>query len=126
MQSVIDDAQAMENEALQGESDAQTAYETFTKDSNDSIDEKTKDLINKQEVRAKAAADLADHTVQKDAAVAQLEQLESENHDLHVDCDYLMKNYDLRTEARDEEIDALKQGIAFFEGAQFSSFLQSW
>merc|ERR1719463_517590 len=105
MQGIINEAKGMENEALTAEDDAQTAYESFVKDTNDSIDEKSKDLVNKEEMRAKAAQELADHNIAKDAAVATLEQLESEAHDLHIDCDYLMKNYDLRTTARDEEVE---------------------
>ena len=45
------------------------------------IDEKTKDLINKSEAKAKAEADLSETTVQKDGVVATLEQAASELHD---------------------------------------------
>ena len=40
-------------------------------------------------------------------------------------CDFLLKSYDLRGGARDEEIEALKQAISMFSGAPFSSFLQT-
>merc|ERR1719321_1511422 len=95
-------------------------------DTNESLDEKNKDLINKSEVLAKTQADLTETTVQRDEVQAQLDQLANELHDIHIDCDFLLKNWDLRVEARDEEVEALKQGLAFFSGASFSSFLQSW
>jgi len=126
MQGIIADSKAMQAEALRAEEDAQLAYESFVKNSNDSLEEKGKDLINKEEMKAKAEQDLSEATTQHDGVVASLEQAASELHDLHIDCDYLMKNFDLRTTARDEEVEALKQGIAFFSGASFTAFLQSW
>merc|ERR1719243_530978 len=112
MQSIIDDAKKLATEAIYAEGDAQKAYEEFVKESNESIEEKTKDLINKTEVKGKTEAQET------------LETLAAENHDLHVDCDYLLKNFDIRNEARDEEVEALKEAIAMFSGASFSTFLQ--
>jgi len=40
IQNIIDDAKAMEHEAIRGEEDAQTAYENFVKETNASIDAK--------------------------------------------------------------------------------------
>merc|ERR1712048_1328950 len=44
IQNIIDDAKAMENEAIRGEEDAQTAYENFVKESNASIDAKNAEI----------------------------------------------------------------------------------
>jgi outer membrane murein-binding lipoprotein Lpp len=123
---VISETKQLEADAMLAEEDAQTAYETMVKDTNESLDEKTKDMINKSEANAKAQAALTEATVQRDEVQATLDQLASELHDLHIECDFLTKNWDIRTEARDEEIEALKQGLGFFSGATFSSFLQSW
>merc|ERR1719380_55306 len=54
MQSIINDAKAMEAEAIRSEEDAQKAYEDFVQDSNDSIEAKTKDIVSKSEMKAKA------------------------------------------------------------------------
>merc|ERR1740133_695773 len=43
MQGIIDDAKAMEAEAIRGEEDSQKSYEDFVKDTNTSIEAKTKD-----------------------------------------------------------------------------------
>merc|ERR1719345_667219 len=53
MQSIINDAKAMEAEAIRGEEDSQKAYEDFVKETNNSIDAKTKDIVGKSEVKAK-------------------------------------------------------------------------
>merc|ERR1712224_1019106 len=54
MQGIIDDAKAMEAEAIRGEEDSQKTYEEFVKDTNLSIEEKTKDIVSKTEAKAKA------------------------------------------------------------------------
>merc|ERR1719217_833963 len=125
MQGIINDTKQLEAEAITAEEDAQKAYEIFTKDSNEAVTEKTKDMINKEEVKGKVEAEKAEKEVQKGETEATLEQLDAELHDLHVSCDYLMKNYDIRPTARDEEIEALKQAVAMFAGASFSNFPQS-
>ncbi len=44
----------------------------------------------------------------------------------HVNCcDFVMKNFETRQTARDEEIEALKQAKAILSGAKFEAFLQS-
>ena len=48
---------AMEAEVIRSEEDAQKAYEEFVKDTNGSIDAKSKDIVNKSETRAKAEGD---------------------------------------------------------------------
>jgi hypothetical protein len=125
MQGIINESKQAEAEAITAEEDSQTAYEIMVKDTNESLTEKTKDVINKSETRGKVETDKAEKTIQRDETIDNLEQLASELHDLHITCDYLLKNYDIRTQARDEEIEALKQAIAMFSGASFSNFLQS-
>merc|ERR1711990_1427494 len=54
IQRIINDAKAMEAEAIRSEEDAQKAYEDFVKDTNGSIEAKSKDIVNKSETKAKA------------------------------------------------------------------------
>merc|ERR1719310_2050217 len=58
IQQIINDAKAMEAEAIRAEEDAQKAYEDFVKDTNGSVEEKNRDIVHKSEVKAKAEADL--------------------------------------------------------------------
>merc|ERR1719487_2210163 len=115
MQSIIDDAKAMEAEAIRGEEDSQKAYEDFVKDSNASIEEKTKDIVSKSDMKAKA--DKVEAETELEATMGELEQLANENADLHKSCDFTLKNFELRQTARDDEIEALKQALAMFSGA---------
>jgi len=125
MQAIINDAKAMEAEAIRGEEDSQKAYEDFVKDTNDSVDAKTTDITNKSETKAKKEGDKVEAETERDSVLGELEQLANENADLHKSCDFTLKNFELRQSARADEIEALKQAIAMFSGASFSAFLQN-
>jgi len=125
IQQIINDAKAMEAETIRSEEDAQKAYEDFVKDTNASIEAKSEDIVNKSETKAKAEADLVEAKENKDAVMLELEQLANYKAELHSSCDFVMKNFEIRQTARDEEIEALKQAKAILSGAKFEAFLQS-
>jgi len=124
IQQIINDAKAMEAETIRSEEDAQKAYEDFVKETNASIEAKSKDIINKSESKAKAEADLVEAKEEKESVMVELEQLSNYNAELHSSCDFVMKNFDLRQTARDEEVEALRQAKAILSGAKFEEFLQ--
>merc|ERR1712176_656681 len=124
IQQIINDAKAMEAEAIRAEEDAQKAYEDFVKETNASIESKTKEIINKSEEKAKAETDLTQANADKEAVLLELEQLSNYNAELHQSCDFVVKNFEIRQTARDEEIEALKQAKAILSGADFQAFLQ--
>merc|ERR1719389_931789 len=125
LQQIISDAKAMEAETIRAEEDAQKAYEDYVKDTNASIEEKNKDIVHKSEVKAKAEADLVQAQNDKEAVLLELEQLGNYKSELHSSCDFIIKNFEIRQSARDEEIEALKQAKAILSGANFSEFLQA-
>merc|ERR1719240_724979 len=102
IQQIINDAKAMEAETIRSEEDAQKAYEDF---------------VNKSETKAKAEADLVEAKENKEAVMLELEQLANYKAELHSSCDFVMKNFEIRQTARDEEIEALKQAKAILSGA---------
>jgi hypothetical protein len=124
IQTIINDAKTMESEVIRAEEDSQKAYEDFVKDSNASIQEKTKSQINKSEENAKAQEDLNQAVQDKEAALLELEQLSNYNGELHASCDFIMKNFEIRQSARDEEIEALKQAKSILSGAKFIQMLK--
>eukprot|EP00927_Polykrikos_kofoidii_P011137 TRINITY_DN1469_c0_g1_i6.p1 TRINITY_DN1469_c0_g1~~TRINITY_DN1469_c0_g1_i6.p1 ORF type:complete len:404 (-),score=111.51 TRINITY_DN1469_c0_g1_i6:95-1219(-) len=125
IQQIISDAKAMQAEAIRAEEDAQKAYEDFVKETNSSIESKSKAIVNKAELKGKAEQDLVEANQAKDATMLELEQLSNYNAELHQSCDFVMKNFDLRQTARDEEVEALKQAKAILSGANFEAFLQA-
>merc|ERR1719461_2025781 len=124
IQQIISDAKAMEAEAIRAEEDAQRAYEDFVKETNNSIEAKSRDIVNKSELKAKTETDLVETKKAKEAVLLELEQLSNYNAELHQSYDFVWKNFDLRQTARDEEVEALRQAKAILSGAKFEEFLQ--
>merc|ERR1719453_1014363 len=86
---IVNDAKAMEAEVIRSEEDAQKAYEDFVKDTNGSIEAKSKDIVNKSESKAKAEADLVETKENKEAVMLELEQLANYKAELHSSCDFV-------------------------------------
>jgi len=124
IQQIINDAQSMEQETIRSEEDAQKAYEDFVKDTNASIEAKSKEIVNKTEEKAKAEGDLVQANEEKESVMLELEQLSNYNAELHQSCDFVLKNFEIRQTARDEEVEALRQAKAILSGAKFEEFLQ--
>merc|ERR1719515_193889 len=72
---IIEDAKAMEAEAIKGEEDALKAYESFIKDSNAGIEERSKEIVVKSEEKAKAEADKVQAEEEREGVIAELEEL---------------------------------------------------
>merc|ERR1739838_790846 len=125
IQQIISDAKAMEAEAIRSEEDAQKAYEDFVKETNASIEAKSKEIVNKSEEKAKTETELVETKESKEAVMLELEQLSNYDAELHQSCDFIMKNFEIRQTARDEEVDALRQAKAILSGAKFEEFLQA-
>merc|ERR1719243_144252 len=120
IQQIINDAKAMEADAIRSEEDAQKAYEDFTKDTNNSIAKRADAIVDKTENKSKAEQDLVEAEESQANIMLELEQLSNYNSQLHSECDFVVKNFDLRQSAREEEIDALKQAKAILSGAKFN------
>jgi hypothetical protein len=124
IQSVIDDSKAMEADAVRAEEDAQQGYENFSKDTNDAVDEMVRSITTKTEFKAQCESDKVETEQNRDSSISTLEELANENTALHADCDYTLKNFDLRQTARGQEVEALKQALVFLSGGSFKALLQ--
>merc|ERR550537_1369579 len=81
-------------------------------------------IVTKSEFKAQTESDKVETDKSKDTTLATLEDLAGESTALHVDCDYTLKNFDLRQTARGQEVEALKQCLVFLSGGSFKAFLQ--
>merc|ERR1719446_630277 len=122
---IIEDSKAMEAEAIKSEGSAQEAYEAFVKETNAGIEAASKDIINKSESKGQAEDYLAQSRTEHEAVLTNLDELSAYNSELHASCDFILKNFDIRQTARDEEIEALKQAKAILSGADMEAFLQA-
>merc|ERR1719201_570698 len=125
IQQIINDAKAAEGEAIRAEADAQRTYETFVKDTNASTEEKNAEIIRKGEAKGKAEVEKTKTEEELEKVVAELDGLSTESADLHSQCDFVLKNFEIRQTGRAQEIEALKQVKQILSGAKFSQFLQS-
>merc|ERR1740127_245846 len=120
IQSVINDAKMMEKEAIMAEQDSQSAYESFVKNTNDEIAAAMKSTTAKTESKAKAEEANVQAKADLKATMSALEQLASHAADVHQSCDFVLKNFEVRQEARDQEVEALRQAKAVLSGADFA------
>ncbi|CAK9038735.1 unnamed protein product [Durusdinium trenchii] len=120
LQQLVDDAAAMEAEAVRAEKSAQSAYEAFAKDTTVSIAKKEASIMNKKAHKAKLEQTLVQTRQSREGHERELETLEGKKMDLHESCDWLLKNFDARQSAREEEVDSVKKAKAILSGASFA------
>merc|ERR1740122_831266 len=77
-------------------------------------------LANKQAAKAGLEADLAALKDEKAAAGSELAATLEYIASLHAECDWLLKYFDVRKEARTGEIDSLVSAKAVLSGADYS------
>jgi len=102
------------------EKDAQGDYKTFMSDSASKRAEDSKMLTDKEGTKADLQASLQENGAAKDSAVKELMATEEYISSLHADCDWLIKYFDIRKEARTNEIDAMQKAKAVLSGADYS------
>jgi len=107
-------------EAQTEEKLAQEEYEELMKTSAEKRVSDTKSLTEKESTKASLEEELAKKNEDKKDTekelMATLEYISS----LHAECDWLLKYFDMRKEARAGEIDSLKKAKAVLSGADFS------
>jgi len=102
------------------EKDAQADYEQMTKDAADKRADDSTSLSDKTAAKADTEAALEAHTDGKTSASKELMATNQYIASLHAECDWLLKYFDVRQEARASEIDALGKAKAVLSGADFS------
>mmetsp|Transcript_65027 Transcript_65027/g.125558 ORF Transcript_65027/g.125558 Transcript_65027/m.125558 type:complete len:680 (-) Transcript_65027:36-2075(-) len=110
-------------EAETEEKNSQADYETCMRDSAVKRTTDAKLLSEKESTKAELESDLQSNTDDKAAASKELMSTMGFISQLHNQCDFLVKYYDVRKEARMSEIDALGKSKDVLSGADYS-FLQ--
>merc|ERR1719436_474232 len=102
------------------EKDAQADYEAMMGDAAAKRAADSKLITEKEGAKAEAEEALQTETDKKAETTKTLMETLTYIKDLHVECDFLLKFYDVRKEARDSEIDALGKAKAVLSGADYS------
>merc|ERR1719253_1883574 len=116
--NLITDAKNLEQEAINDEKDAEQAYTAFVHDTNNARSAKEQEVVDKAELKATAETEKTQAEADLKAAIGDLEKLGKYASDLHSACDFVLKNFDTRQQARGEEITALQSALSFLSGME--------
>merc|ERR1719454_2774097 len=118
LEEIIADVKTTVDLSMASETDSQSAYENFMKDSNKSIKKTTQAISDMTGAKASAKEDLSMAERDFKDTMTDLQNLDGTKADLHKSCDFVLKNFDARQQARAAEMDALAEAKAILSGAQ--------
>jgi len=120
MDMLIADLDKEMTEAETTEKLAGEEYEEMMKDSADKRASDSQSIEEKTSAKAGLQADLVKANDDKKSTTSELMATGEYLSSLHGECDWLLKNFGLRKEARNGEIDSLKQAKAVLSGADYA------
>mmetsp|Transcript_95734 Transcript_95734/g.253010 ORF Transcript_95734/g.253010 Transcript_95734/m.253010 type:complete len:726 (+) Transcript_95734:59-2236(+) len=120
IEKLIHEAADLRKESQQSEGSAQAAYETLIADTNGSVEALQKEITSKSAAKSGAHKDMLSAESDLSDTMKELEGLNKYNSELHAECNYLLKNFDLRQSTRSNEIEALQQAKQILDGASLN------
>lgn len=124
LEHIIKNSKDMETATRRAEEEAKKGYMEVVKKTQGAIDEKSTGMINKSEDRAKYTEERTAFEEMENEVTSNMERLGFDKADLHESCDFVLRNFDIRQEARSQEVDALRKANAILSGSNFESFLE--
>jgi len=122
LDQIITDSKQVEDEAVRDEQDANAGYVSLLEQENAANAALQKDLDGKKARLARDMTALVEDGREKKSDTKTLGVDEDKVKQLHLGCDYVLKNFDVRQTARTEEKEALKQALAILSGATGGSY----
>merc|ERR1719229_126321 len=117
---LVKDLDKETTEAKVSEKDAQADYEKLMVDAGDKRAADAKALTEKSKTKADLEGELETEVAEKKATSKEHAATVQYIAALHSDCDFLVKFYQTRKQARTDEIDALSNAKAVLSGADYS------
>jgi len=119
LDKIIKDAEVAEQELVTTEQKAQSDYAAFVQSATASIEADRDATRQKEAGKASAEAELSETEEAQLANGEDLAKLADLLKAHHMDCDYLLKYFDVRQKARAEEMDAITDAKATLSGSKF-------
>jgi len=119
MDSIAKELEADMKDSEYAEKTAQTEYAELMADSQATRAQDAKSIVDKNAAKATMEEKLMTAKKGYSATKEEISLVGSYIGDLHVSCDFIMQNFDLRKEARTAEIESLKNAKAVLSGASF-------
>lgn len=116
---LVEKSEAEVTELTDSENREQKAYEEFVVDTNTMNTQNAEEMSNKSSYKSQAESTVEEQKADLATTKATLEDMTDLNNQLHKQCDFLIKNFDLRQQSRAEEIEAFSKAKAILKGASF-------
>merc|ERR1712194_301879 len=107
-------------EATVNEKDAQQEYETMMQDASDKRAADSKSITQKSEEKASTEQALQEEQDKRGETLTELMNTEKVISNLHGECDWPLKYFDVRKDARSGEVEVLSNAKAVLSGADYS------
>jgi len=114
---IIREASSLEAEATVAEQGAQNDYQAFVAETSKSIAAANRSISAKTDEKADLEESIVAAKSDRTDATKKLMDLGKYESQLHTSCDYVLKNFEMRQTARQEEMDGLAQAKAILHGA---------
>merc|ERR1719247_2313912 len=115
---IIEDSKKLEKEAIAGETEAQASYESFVKESNAVIAQLSEAVTAKSKAISASEVELEQAKADLNSTDEEIASLAQFRADLHQQCDFVMKNFNIRQAARLQEIEAIGKAKAILSGSE--------
>jgi chromosome segregation ATPase len=119
MAELIQDLKVDQGKAQSEEASAQKAYETSLADSQASRECTSKEVVAMQTQKAKLEEKAQETKASHRSLEGEMKSIVSKISSLHEECDFIVANYDLRKNARSQEIEAMQNAVSILSGANF-------
>jgi chromosome segregation ATPase len=117
---IIEDAGRTEAELQVSEQKAQEEYAAYAAATTESIETDREAISEKEKQSATSEGEKSETEEAQLANQLSLDKLGELLHSVHLDCDFLIKYFDIRQKSRAEEMDAIEEAKAILSGADFS------
>eukprot|EP00403_Amphidinium_massartii_P040049 CAMPEP_0178440708 /NCGR_PEP_ID=MMETSP0689_2-20121128/36947_1 /TAXON_ID=160604 /ORGANISM="Amphidinium massartii, Strain CS-259" /LENGTH=711 /DNA_ID=CAMNT_0020063549 /DNA_START=247 /DNA_END=2382 /DNA_ORIENTATION=- len=116
LEQIVQDAAKVEKDEVEAEQAAQKAYEDVAVDVTASVKQLEAAIETKTKAKASATAETEETRAVESSLQSRLADLGEVAADLHTQCDFFLKNFEVRQTARQEEIEAIQKAKAFLSG----------
>jgi hypothetical protein len=116
MEQIVEDSKGVEQQAISAENEAQAAYAVLVTDTAAAINALETSISEKSDGLAQAKSQKEYEESSETSTTGTLEDLLDYKADLHAQCDFILKNFDLRQKARLQEIEAIQKAKAYLSG----------
>jgi len=116
IEQIIADTKELQAVTKHDEQNAKDEYTAFKERTTKSIEQKRDEITDVRAQKAKSSQDLTETGEELDGTTTDLENLNNNKNALNGECDFILKNFEVRQSARDEEVEALKQAKAILSG----------